>query len=46
MINENWLRSIAKSYQQLNEINEIPLGALEGSSMTMQKLKYLKTFSV
>jgi len=42
MINENWLRSIAKSYQQLNEINEVPLAALEGSSMTVsRKLKDL-----
>ena len=39
MINENWMRSIAKSYQQLNEINEAPLAALEGSSMTVSGKK-------
>lgn len=37
MINNNWIRSVSKTYQQLNEIEVVPAGALKGASMTFRK---------
>ncbi len=35
MTNNNWMRSISKTYQQLNEINVVPMEELKGASMTV-----------
>lgn len=37
MINENWMRSIAKSYQQLNEIDQVRLASIEGPGITVKQ---------
>ena len=37
MINKNWMRSIAKSYQQLNEIDQVRLASIEGPGITVKR---------